>query len=218
MVAWTDDRASTTIALHIMPLPGSQHLNSLSVAVPWRAQRPMGGQPSDGVATRQHRAMVAALLVAGLLGAAGVLAAPSLCTPAQTALFSCSVGAQTLSVCGSKDLSATVGSVQYRFGRSKPPPWAYPAEGADWRVLTHGGTWAWSGGGGAWMAFDNPPYRYNVYTAIGQGWAAKAGVVVERNGRRIAHRRCTGAATSDLGPALFERTGLADEGDAFSLP
>jgi hypothetical protein len=161
----------------------------------------------------------AVLVMATVCLAGKALAAPpTLCAPEQSTIFSCGTGADTVSVCGSTDLSATSGSLQYRFARAKQAPWAYPVEGAEWRPLTHAGTWVFSGGGGAWLSFVNPPYRYVVYTAVGQGWSNKAGVVVERKGRRIANRRCKGAAISTLGPALIERAGVVDEGDAFSLP
>jgi hypothetical protein len=161
----------------------------------------------------------AALLPAAAFFASNALAAAAtLCAATQATLFSCSIGADTVSVCGTTDLSVTSGSFQYRFGRAKPAPWAYPAEGADWRPLTRAGNLMFSGGGGAWLSFTNPPYRYVVYTAVGSGWPAKAGVVVERNGRRVANRRCKGAAASELGPALFERAGLVDGGEDFRLP
>lgn len=161
-------------------------------------------------------ALVAALTM--VPPSAALAAPPTLCAPAQSTLFSCTTGADTVSVCGTADLSATSGALLYRFGRAKPGPWVHPAEGVDWRPLTHAGTWVFSGGGGAWMAFANPPYRYIVYTAAGRGWRAKAGVVVEHSGRRVANRRCKVAPLSELGPALFERVGLADDGDDFRLP
>jgi hypothetical protein len=141
----------------------------------------------------------------------------TLCASEQSTLFSCSTGANLVSVCGSTDLSASAATLQYRFGRPGKA-WVHPAEGLDWRPLTHAGTWTFSGGGGAWLAFAKKTHRYTVYTAVGQGWRAKAGVVVEQGGQRVAHLRCRAAPRSDLGPALFERAGLADEGDTFTLP
>lgn len=141
----------------------------------------------------------------------------TLCASEQSTLFSCSTGANLVSVCSSTDLSASAGTLQYRFGR--PSKFlVHPAEGVDWRTLTYAGTWTFSGGGGAWLAFAKKPYRYTVYTAVGHGWRTKAGVMVEQGGQRVAHLRCRAAPRSDLGPALFERAGLADEGDTFTLP
>ena len=44
-----------------------------------------------------------------------------------------------------------------------------------------------AGGGGAWVAFHRPPYRYIVYSAIGEGWHEKAGLAVEKNGRMLTN-------------------------------
>jgi hypothetical protein len=57
-----------------------------------------------------------------------------------------------------------------------------------------------------------------VYTAIGQDWGEKAGVVVEKNGASITHLPCTGAVVSELGPALFEQAGLAEDEPGFDRP
>jgi hypothetical protein len=72
-----------------------------------------------------------------------------------------------------------------------------------------------SGGGGAWLAFTRGEHRYVVYTAIGQGWGDKAGVVVERGGRRLAALACTRPPVSDIGPELFERAGIRHAGRRF---
>lgn len=43
---------------------------------------------------------------------------PSLCTSTEQTVFACMVGKKLLSICGSKELTPTVGYLQYRFGRS----------------------------------------------------------------------------------------------------
>ncbi len=176
------------------------------------------GVRRTGARMAKLRSAVLAAALVIFLGSAALAAPPTLCAPAESTLFSCSTGTDIVSVCGSAVLSTTSGALQYRFGRAKPGPDVHPAEGVDWRPLTHAGSWMFSGGGGAWMSFANPPYRYIVYTAVGRGWHAKAGVVVNYSGRRVAIRRCKGAPISELGPALFERAGLADDGDDFRLP
>ena len=140
------------------------------------------------------------------------------CVPPERALFSCSVGARTVSVCQTADLTAPSGALQYRFGRPAALELSYPPAGADWRAVTRGGTLAYSGGGGAWLAFTNAPYRYIVYSAVGKGWGSKAGVAVEKNGRRIASFRCSGKPASELGPGLFSQAGIAEVEDGFELP
>ena len=144
--------------------------------------------------------------------------APSHCTAEETTLFACSTGRKLLSVCATADLSKDAGAVQYRFGAPGRGAFVLPPAGADWRASTRAGRLMFSGGGGAYLAFANPPYRYVVYSAIGSGWGSKAGVVVEKHGQPIASLPCRGAATSTLGPELFERAGIVEDTQGFELP
>lgn len=136
----------------------------------------------------------------------------------ETTLFACSTGRKLLSVCATADLSKDVGAVQYRFGAPGREAFVLPKAEGDWRAAVHGGRLMFSGGGGSTLAFANPPYRYVVYTAIGSGWGSKAGVVVEKHGRRIVSLPCRGTATSTLGPDLFERAGIVEDTQGFELP
>ncbi|MDM0085057.1 hypothetical protein QTI17_31160 [Variovorax sp. J31P179] len=132
--------------------------------------------------------------------------------------FSCAVGAKQIAVCASDPLTETTGTLQYRFGRPAKVEMAYPPMTADWRELTRAGTLMFSGGGGAFIAFDKRPYRYVVYSAVGHGWASKAGVTVERFGKRVANLICTEGTGSELGPALFSAAGIKPFEGSFELP
>ena len=133
-------------------------------------------------------------------------------------MFSCSTGRKTVSVCATPDLSASAGSVQYRFGLRGAPELVFPPAGADWRKVTRGAVLTFAGGGGSYLAFANGPYRYVVYTAIGRGWGTKAGVTVEKNGKRVATFPCKEKETSELGPDLFAKAGIAEDTEPFDLP
>ncbi|MGB0127402.1 MAG: hypothetical protein WBP72_07155 [Rhodocyclaceae bacterium] len=146
------------------------------------------------------------------------VAGPSHCAAKEQALFSCSTGRKTVSVCASAALSATEGRLQYRFGRPKAPEFAYPPNKVNWRQVTRGGVLTFSGGGGAYLAFASRPYRYIVYTAIGKGWGEKAGLVVEKNGRRTMNLPCKGKETSELGPDLFAAASIPEDSASFDLP
>lgn len=163
--------------------------------------------------------LAAALLAVWPLHApASEASVPSHCMVEETTLFACSTGRKLLSVCATVDLSKDAGVVQYRFGTPGREAFVLPKAEADWRAAVRGGRLMFSGGGGATLAFANPPYRYVVYSAIGSGWGSKAGVVVEKRGRRIASLPCVGATTSKLGPALFEQAGIAEDPLGFDLP
>lgn len=161
-------------------------------------------------------ATIAALAAAGPTPQAR--ASPVDCAAPERTLFACTTGSKKVAVCASAQLSATTGSVQYRFGRSDAVQLAYPPEGANWRAVTRGGVLMFSGGGGSFLAFSRRDHRYVVYTAIGRGWGSKAGVVVERRGKRIASLACRGEVTSVLGPELFAQAGIATTAEDFELP
>ena len=142
----------------------------------------------------------------------------SLCSDQERTLFSCSTGRKTVSVCASSELSSEAGSVQYRFGSQAAPELAYPPSSADWRTMARSGVLTFAGGGGAYLAFLKGPYRYVVFTAIGKGWGQKAGVVVEKDGKRVASYPCKDKETSELGPDLFAKAGIRDDTAGFDLP
>jgi hypothetical protein len=142
----------------------------------------------------------------------------TICGSPQRALFSCSTGTKTASICASRDLTASAGFLQYRFGRPTAVELSYPPAGADWRKVARGGTFMFSGGGGAFLAFTNVPYRYIVYSAVGRGWGSKAGVIVEKGGKRVTSLACKGKATSGLGPDLFSKAGIEVDDGSFEVP
>lgn len=148
-----------------------------------------------------------------LTAAAHPLAARTLCGAGEKTIFACSAGAKIVSVCA----MAGDGALRYRFGPAGKPEIAYPAAGSG-REVARSGLWAFSGGGGAWLAFHNPPFRYVVYTAIGRGWGEKAGVAVERDGRPLTNLPCRGRPVSELGPDFFASAGIAEDTTPFDLP
>jgi len=176
--------------------------------------RPNGGQPAATKCLLTGSSVVFLLSVLARTAAAGT----SHCSAKEQTLFSCDTGHKTVSVCASPDLSANAGSLQYRFGRLGAPELVYPSAEGNWRQVTRGGTLTFAGGGGAYLSFAKGPYRYVVYTAIGKGWGQKAGVVVEKSGKRLTSLSCTDKETSDLGPDLFARTGIAEDPASFDVP
>ena len=163
-------------------------------------------------------ATVTAALLLLLVSQATAAESGSHCAATEQTLFSCSTGRKVVSVCGTPDLSATSGFVQYRFGTVGSPELIYPPTSADWREVTRAGVLTFGGGGGAYLAFLKTPYRYFVYTAIGRGWGSKAGVVVEKNGKRIDRLRCKEKETSELGPDLFSQSGISEDTVGFEVP
>lgn len=150
----------------------------------------------------------------------------SFCTSLEEPVFTCRTGAKLVSVCASKDATPARGHAQYRFGKPDsrdplelvlPENLAPPARVATAQSVPY------AGGGAAWMRFLKGDHAYVVFTGIGK-WGPRgetqerAGLVVERGGKRIAHLPCTGPVTSSLGPDWFEKVGLESRGEDFDLP
>ncbi|WP_395697317.1 hypothetical protein [Methylocella sp.] len=153
-----------------------------------------------------------ALAAALAFGAGAARAQTTHCREGESTFFSCQLRAAVLSICGGAD-----GAIQYRFGPLGAAKLVLPSKPADQGVVSSG-LLTFSGGGGAYVAFANSPFRYVVYTAIVRGEGDRAGVVIERSGRRIGALTCSAAPKSELGPELFARLGLARDASGFDLP
>jgi hypothetical protein len=157
--------------------------------------------------------------------------ASSFCTAAETVVFACQTGAKQVSVCASRTVSPTTGYVQYRFGSSgaagksgAPLEIAHPAGQVHPLKAAYGSNETFSGGGGAWMRFRNPPYAYVVYSGIGR-WGpsgeptSKEGVVIEKDGNAVANLKCNGNSSGELGPDWLEKAGYtANSNEQFEFP
>lgn len=154
--------------------------------------------------------------------------APSahLCTPAEAVVFACQPKGKVVSVCASRDAGARSGQLSYRFGpdAASPPELTLPDKATPPSQAASGQTEAFSGGGGAWLRFARGGYTYTVYTGIGR-WGPqgqtqeKQGVVVQRQGKTLAHLPCPAPATSELAPDWYERMGITVRADeAFAFP
>ena len=168
-----------------------------------------------------------ALMLLSAAGPARADVAPagaSLCTAAETTVFDCPLaGGRRAAVCASADLSASAGTLQYRFGRPGKvelqwPPAPTPATAADWRAAVKAGQVMYAGGGGAYLRFAAPPFDYVVYSASGRGWGRKAGVMVLKDGQQAAVRRCTAPARSRMNLAFKQQAGLATDEPELELP
>lgn len=163
-----------------------------------------------------------AVVLTGLiyLFSLSVIAADSHCSEQEQTVFSCSLGEKIVSVCASKDISATGGYLQYRFGKLNAPELIFPAssESSSRRLDIQARTLMFAGGGGGYLRFINGNYHYIVYTAIGKGWGTKDGVSVEKDGKLIANLKCKDVPVSMLGEDFFTRAGLSADQDEFLLP
>ena len=162
------------------------------------------------------------LLLTLTLQTGEVTAAPkarSHCLAQERVIFSCPTSrTKVVSICSSPALTATSGTMQYRFGlQGQKPEFVFP-QGLDHpKKYFRSGTLMYSGGGGAYLEFSSNDYKYVIFTGIGKGWE-KEGVVVSKGGKQVALLRCQSPAVSELGPDLFEHAGIPDAGDNFEIP
>lgn len=160
--------------------------------------------------------LLATLLILIVIPSLPAAAAHTYCTAQEWDVFSCSTGKKIVSVCGSKDLSANSGALQYRFGTGEIPELVLPEHAEEFHHEVKAGQLAFSGGGAAYLRFSKGPFLYVVYEGSGRGWGSRAGVAVERNHKLVANLPCVGEPKSELGPDFFDKAGLAvdSENDA----
>ncbi len=114
----------------------------------------------------------------------------ALCRPGEAPLFSCAIGPKQVAVCGRN------GAAVYRFGR----PGQVELTSTALTMAMRG----FAGGGETQITASNKDYRYTVFdrtTRAGFGDDGRhdagmtSGLLIQRAGRNVAARRCTGAAT-----------------------
>lgn len=164
--------------------------------------------------------LVLACGAAATMAAAQDTAAATLCTPDERVVFSCAAAnAKVISLCSSSRLTPDSGYLQYRFGQGGKPELVYPAGKEHPRRHFQYGTQMYSGGGSAFLKFNNGDYTYTVFSGMGKGWAEE-GVVVTKSGKQVAYLKCKGAATDGLDAEWFNKIGIPEDPAAgdFEIP
>ncbi|UNK41270.1 hypothetical protein MNO14_09765 [Luteimonas sp. S4-F44] len=137
------------------------------------------------------------------------------CPDGETVVFGCRNSAGVDALCGSPDGAR----MTYRSGAAQgaAPPAVYPSDDTAPSQAFRGGTLMYSGGGGAFLRFDHQGQVHTLYTGIGRGWE-KAGVVIASAGDAPIERSCDGDVVSQIGPALFARSGIPTDPAGFEIP
>jgi hypothetical protein len=160
--------------------------------------------------------VVIALGLAGTSAAAGVNR-PSLCAANEKAVFTCTVGRKTASLCASPDLTPATGYLYYAYGRPGAVELTTPDKSpAARRSITLGGL-SYSGGGGDYVRIVRGLYAYVVYSAIGRGWEQE-GVAVEKDGKPISSLICSDTALGPDGWQAVYGAKLARDTSNFEKP
>lgn len=88
------------------------------------------------------------------------VAASSLCSAEEQVVWNCSTQKKTLSVCASKDLSATAGYMQYRIGQPNKLEMVFPEDKKHPKGLFQYGSLP----AGAELSFQKGAYGYRIVT------------------------------------------------------
>ncbi len=115
---------------------------------------------------------------------------PSLCTPAETAIFSCAVGGKIVSLCGSRDLSETAGTMIYRYGRKGAVELTYPEKPVHPREAFTASGVGMSAGLGDYLRFSRNGITYTLYALLYRGVGEEDGLIVSRDGKTLSRRKC----------------------------
>lgn len=165
----------------------------------------------------KRHALILAISVMAATQLQAADAPKSLCQADEDIVFACSTGKKLISVCASQNLSAADGYVQYRFGNEGNIEMSVPESKAHPSKFSTGGSLMYSGGGGAYMRFNNGGYGYVVYSGMGKGWD-KQGVAVEKDGKLLTNILCKNTSIETIGPDFFEKNAIPEDKVGFEIP
>ncbi len=143
--------------------------------------------------------------------AASVERRPSLCSAAETAIFSCAVGGKVVSLCASPDLDDTKGIMTYRFGRRGAVELAHPETPGHPRTAFVAGIDSTERGD--YVRFSRGGFTYTIYALVGtQGRSETDGLLITRGKTVLRDLRCKDFGMGDGAWRLMYRARLpADE-------
>ena len=141
---------------------------------------------------------------------------PSHCTANERTIFACTTGKKVLSICASKDFSSSSGYVQYRFGPKGSPELSWPPMEDRSRKDIETGQERSARDLVSHLRFKKGNYHYIVFDAFGADIESKAGVVVLKDGKKVASLQCkSGYVVSDLEAFALNKYGLTEDQEAF---
>jgi hypothetical protein len=134
------------------------------------------------------------LVLLGALAGLAPCAAAQLCSAGEAVVFSCKVGAKTVSLCRPAGVRA---QLSYRFGTGERLDMVYPAAfGLATQPRFELATTPLFGGGITTVSFRRGAWRYQVYSKSGRADDAERtpftedGVIVTRGGKTAWHLVC----------------------------
>ncbi|WP_186417012.1 hypothetical protein [Bosea sp. CS1GBMeth4] len=124
---------------------------------------------------------------------------PSLCLAGEAAVFSCATGGKIASLCASAEIGPGRGSLTYRFGRKGAVELTHPAAPLPPDQAFSAAVVGDAGSAGDILRFSRGEIGYTLYSIIVKGRGEREGVLVTRNGTRLADLPCKGTALGSDG-------------------
>lgn len=176
---------------------------------PKRSSAPMSSDDGGNQVRPMMKALAAALLsgssALALFGGDAAFAAdvrPSLCLSDETAIFSCSIRSKIASLCASRDLTATTGTMIYRYGRRGAVEMTYPdpPEPASRAFAANVDNTP-----GDYVRFSRDGNTYTIHSEMirSSDPHPEAGVIVSRGPKVLATLKC-GRNDDGLGPDAWK--------------
>ena len=157
------------------------------------------------------------LLVAGLWAGPGFgLSRPHLCAAGEEAVFACATrSSKIIALCASPDLGEDKGSLRFISGVRGKIELSYPTQDTAPRATFSYGVTGGTAGGAEFLRFDSNGSTYTVFSDYYRG-RERAGLVVERGGKRMSVQICKGGATD--GWSTIYRARLPNASPDFDPP
>lgn len=158
---------------------------------------------------------------AGQLPKDGATFADTLCRYNERVIFSCRLkgkGGKTVSVCGSRIITATRGYMQYRYGKPGAVEIILPEQrGIPAKSFT-GALQTLAKSETAWLRVRNGKFGYVVYGFVGLD-DLPTGLAVQKDGKTIADLSCEESMSGSMPAVEFgESTGILEDAEGFDLP
>ena len=150
--------------------------------------------------------------------------AQSLCTAAETVVFTCTAKAKIVSACASKDISPHGGYLQFRIGKGDSTEVSYPASRARTaNVGTFGYAYVGQGPPGHYVMLEDGHDIYGIITTDDRGpqyGGEESAFVWQRDGKIVASLVCDQLTSpTDAGLDLLDKAGFKNvDSDALILP
>ena len=156
----------------------------------------------------------AGLCISVLLSNAALAKGGTLCTSAETPVFTCYTGGKIVSLCaaGPKDFS----HLRYAYGTPGKVELSWPADGVAAKDAFSHGIISYSGSGGDYVRFEKGGFSFNLFYVLGSRGGFD-GVFVTKGEKNVRNLICSEDSSDDLTTEFFQQAKLPDVADGTNM-